>query len=126
MTLDHENATRHHETLAMRLQGTTDGYTRSQIASLLGVSDRAARQLIEDLVSWGALPLLCDRGESGREEGRYRIAKQHEVERVNRELNELTSRGLSALRRAKGLRIAYQHAHNAGDMFLADVPEVPA
>lgn len=124
--IDHPNATSHHTTLAMRLKGTRDGLTRRQIADLLGVSDRAARQLVEDLTVWSALPILCDRGESGREEGRYRIATASEVERVNRELQELTSRGLSALRRAKGLRTAYQQTHQAGALFLADVPEVPA
>lgn len=123
--IDHPNATPHHHQLAMRLRGTTDGLTRRQIADTLGVSDRAARQLVEDLTAWGALAILCDRGESGREEGRYRVATASEVERVNRELNELSSRGLSALRRAKGLRTAYQQAHQAGSLFLADVPVVP-
>lgn len=112
--------------VAQYIQGTRQGLTRAELAARTGMSDRQVRQAIEDLIASGAMPVICDRGESGREEGRYRIAGPHEVERVNRELNELTSRGLSALRRAKGLRLAYQEQHQAGALFLADVPEVPA
>lgn len=121
MTLD-QNA----ETAARLLRGRREGLTRRELADRLESDDRAARQAVEDLISSGFLPIVCDRGESGREEGRYRIAGPDEVERVNRELQELTSRGLSALRRAKGLRTAYQEQHQAGALFLADVPEVPA
>jgi len=110
--------------IANYLRGTRDGMTRAQLADRTGMSDRAVRQAIEDLIATGELAVICDRGDTGREEGRYRIAGPDEVERVNRELQELTSRGLAALRRAKGLRTAYQQQHQAGALFLADVPEV--
>jgi predicted ArsR family transcriptional regulator len=112
--------------VAMLIKGTRKGMTRAQLVDRTGMSDRAIRQTIEDLITSGNLAIVCDRGDTGREEGRYRLAGADEVERVNRELNELTSRGISALRRAKGLRIAYEHAYHGGSLFLADVPEVPA
>lgn len=128
MKLDHPEATPAHHTLAKRLQGKPEGMTRKEICDLLDVGDRAARQIIEDLRRWAVLPILCDRGDNGRIEGRYRVATDtpEDMERVNRELNSLTSYGISALESAKGLRLSYQQTHNAGSLFLADVPEPEA
>lgn len=110
-------------TLLRMLKGNRDGYTRQQIADRLNLSDRAARQAIEDVVSSGELPIVCDRGTTGREEGRYRVARADEVEIVNTEIRELRNRALSALKRAKGLHLAYQEQHQAASLFLEDVPD---
>jgi len=122
-----QNLTAEQKYVASLVIGSREGLTRQHLSARTGLSDRAVRQIIEELVCDSALPVICDRGDTGREEGRYRIAGAgpDEVERVNRELQELTSRGLAALRRAKGLRTAYQQQHQAGALFLADVPEVP-
>lgn len=110
--------------LARLLKGNRDGYTRQEIAARLDLNDRAARQVIEDLVASGELPVVCDRGPNGRQEGHYRIARADEVEVVNTEIRELRNRALSALKRAKGLHLAYQEQHQASSLFLEDVPEV--
>lgn len=111
--------------LGMMLKGTPEGLTREQVAARLNVSDRAARQAIEDVVATGELPIICDRGDSGREEGRYRIAGPGEVQAVNQEIREHRNRAMSALRRAKGLHTAFL-AQNHGAALFLDSPEVDA
>ncbi|HEY7821500.1 MAG TPA: hypothetical protein VIG24_01640 [Acidimicrobiia bacterium] len=108
-------------TLVMMLRGAPQGYTRKEIAARLGVGDRMARQLIEDVVASGELPIICDRGESRNEEGRYRIARQDEIGLVNLELAELRARALSAFRRAKGLRMAFAESYQASALWLDEV-----
>ena len=111
----------HDRQLVMMLKGTPEGYTRQQIAARLKTNDRAARQAIEELVTSGELPIVCDRGESRNEEGRYRIARQDEVELVNREVAELRARALSLFRRAKGLHDAFERSHQAAALWLDDL-----
>lgn len=110
-----------HRELMNYLQGNPTGYTREELARRLGTTDRGARQIIEEVVSSGALPIICDRGESGTKEGRYRIAGADEYDRVNDEIREHYNRAMSSLKRAKGLRLAYQQHHEASSMFLTDV-----
>ena len=106
-------------TLKRLLLGTTEGFTRQQLAQRLNVDDRQARDLIAELVTLAALPVIADRANG---EARYRIAQAHEWDAVNSECNEMLKRAISIHRRAKGLRAAYQVMHSTGDLFLKDIP----
>lgn len=108
--------------LLARLRGRPEGMTRSEIASTFDLGDRAARDLIAELRASAIAPVLCDRGPSNREEGRYRIAQAHETEAVNREINERVSRGKSEFEAARGIRTAFQNVHQSGSLFLTGVP----
>ena len=109
----------HLATLKRLLTGEPRGFTRQQLAARLGVDDRQARDLIAELVTLAALPVIADRANG---EARYRIAQAHEWDAVNSECNEMLKRAISIHRRAKGLRAAYQVMHSTGDLFLKDIP----
>ena len=110
-------------TLKRLLTGEPRGFTRQQLAQRLNVDDRQARDLIAELVTLAALPIIADRTNG---EARYRIAQAHEWDAVNSECNEMLKRAISIHRRAKGLRAAYQVMHSTGDLFLKDIPDLEA
>ena len=113
----------HLATLKRLLMGSREGFTRAQLASRLGVDDRQARDLIAELVTLAALPIIADRTNG---EARYRIAQAHEWNAVNQECDEMLKRAISIHRRAKGLRAAYQVMHSTGDLFLKTIPDLEA
>ena len=110
-------------TLKRLLMGSKEGFTRQQLAQRLNVDDRQARDLIAELVTLAALPVIADRQHG---EARYRIAQAHEHDLVNRECEEDLKRAISLHRKAKGRRAAYQVMHSTGDLFLKEVPELEA
>lgn len=110
------------EHLDRLMRGNPRGLTRTELAYRLRVPDRAVRQLIEDAVASGKLPIVADRTNGG--DARYRLAGRDEIDLVNAEHGELLSRALSLHRRAKGLLTAWEHTHNAGSLFSAATPEM--
>jgi predicted ArsR family transcriptional regulator len=111
MTLTHE-----HKHLVLQLKGNPRGMTRTELAYRLRLGDRTVRQLIEDLVAGGHLPIVADRTDGG--EARYRIAGRDEIDLVATEHHELVSRALSLHRRAKGLLNGWQSYHQGGALFM--------
>jgi len=109
------------EHLERLIRGNRAGFTRAELANRLHQPDRAVRQLIEDTVASGRLPIVCDRA-SG--EGRYRIAGRDEIDLVTIEHSELQSRALSLHRRAKGLLNAWQAYHQGGALFVPATEEL--
>jgi hypothetical protein len=103
------------EHLERLIKGSPRGLTRAELAYRLNQPDRAIRQLIEDAVASGRLPIVCDRTNGG--EGRYRIARVDEVDLVRREIEELEARLKSLGKRITGLRRAHQEYHGAGSLF---------
>ena len=110
------------EHLDRLMRGEKRGFTRAELAHRLRIPDRAVRQLIEDQVASGTLPIVADRTAGG--EARYRLAGKDEIDLVNAEHHELLSRAFSLHRRAKGLLIAWEHAHNTGNLFSPATPEM--
>jgi hypothetical protein len=117
VTLSHE-----HKHLILLLRGTPKGYTREELQHRLRLGDRAIRQLVEDLVAFGHLPIVADRTAGG--EARYRIAGRDEIDLVNTEHHELQARALSLHRRAKGLLNAWQAYHQGGALFMPVTEEL--
>ena len=110
------------EHLDRLMRGEKRGFTRAELAHRLRIPDRAVRQLIEDMVSSGTLPIVPDRRAGG--EARYRFAGRDEIDLVTSYHGELISRALSLHRHAKGLLIAWEHAHNTGNLFTPQTPEM--
>ena len=104
------------------LKGNPNGLTRAELAYRLHQPDRAVRQLIEDTVAAGELPIVADRTNGG--EARYRIAGKDEIDLITNEHHELTSRALSLHRRAKGLLLAWETHHATGNLFSPPTPEL--
>ena len=115
-----------HRELARVLVGNPEGVTRQEGARRLGVSDRAFRQLVEDAVSSGWLPIVADRGREGVSEAHYRIAKPHEADLVDQEAQQHYGRAVSLHKRARGLTQAFQATHAAGSLFLSNIPDLEA
>jgi hypothetical protein len=110
------------EHLERLIKGSPRGLTRAELAYRLNQPDRAIRQLIEDAVASGRLPIVCDRTSGG--EGRYRLAKMDEIDLVNAEHTELHKRAVSLHRRSKGLLTAFQTYYQGGSLFMADAGEL--
>jgi predicted ArsR family transcriptional regulator len=110
------------EHLDRLMRGERRGLTRAELAYRLRIPDRAVRQLIEDSVASGKLPIVADRTNGG--EARYRLAGRDEIDLINAEHHELLSRALSLHRRAKGLLVAWEHTHNTGNLFTPVTPEM--
>jgi len=110
------------ERLEQLLKGTPEGLSRDQIAARLNLTDRQVRQLIEDAVASGALPIVADR--TAGSDARYRIARMDEIDLINAEHHETLSRALSLHRRAKGLLDAFQTFHQGGNLFMPATPEL--
>ena len=111
-----------HKALARQLRGNPRGLTRTELAHRLRLGDRAVRQLIEDLVAGGHLPIVADRTDGG--EARYRIAGVNDIEAVTTEHHELQSRALSLHKRARGLLNAWQAYHQGGGLFMPATKEL--
>jgi hypothetical protein len=110
------------EHLERLIKGSPRGLTRAELAYRLNTPDRAVRQLIEDAVASGKLPIVCDRTSGG--EGRYRLAKMDEIDLINAEHTELHKRAVSLHRRSKGLLTAFQTYYQGGSLFMADAGEL--
>ena len=108
--------------LRVWLKNSPRGYTREQLMNLLHEDDRQVRRLIEEAVTTGELPIVCDR--EPRQPGRYRIAGADEFDRVRREHDELVERARSELARARGLLRAHERYHAAGQLFAPATPNV--
>jgi hypothetical protein len=111
-----------HKHLILQLKGNPKGLTREELQHRLRLGDRAVRQLVEDLVAFGHLPIVADRTAGG--EARYRIAGRDEIELVTTEHHELQSRALSLHRRARGLLTAWQAYHQGGALFVPATEEL--
>jgi len=107
-------------TLRAWLKNNDRGFTRDQLARLLHQDDRRVRRMIEAVVTNGELPIICDRDGGG--EGRYRIARADEVDRVRREHDELVNRARATLAHAKGLVRAHEGYHSGGILFAPATP----
>jgi len=110
------------EHLERLIRGTPRGLTRVELAHRLHQPDRAVRQLIEDAVASGRLPIVCDRSAGG--EGRYRLAKMDEIELVNAESDELYKRAVSLHKRHRGLLTAFQTFYQGGGLFVSEAREL--
>ena len=110
-----------HVALAEALLRWPEGLTRQQGAQQLNTSDREFRRLVESAVASGWLPIIPDRGTTGQEEARYRIARADEVELLNAQVSELKARAIASHERARGLRDAFLAHHSAGALFTPDV-----
>jgi hypothetical protein len=108
-----------HKHLILLLRGSPKGYTREELQHRLRLGDRAIRQLIEDIVAGGHLPIVSDNATA-----HYRIAGRDEIELVNTEHHELQARALSLHRRAKGLLTAWQAYHQGGALFVPATEEL--
>ena len=108
--------------LRVLLLGNPRGLTRAQLTHRLNQPDRAVRQLIEDVVARGELPVVADRTQGG--EAHYRIAGRDEIELVTNEHRELVNRALSMHKRAKGLLLAWESHHASGNLFSPVTPEL--
>ena len=104
------------EHLERLIKGNPRGLTRAELAYRLNTPDRAVRQLIEDAVASGRLPIICDRTSGG--EGRYRLAKMDEIDLVNAESAEHYKRAVSLHKRHRGLLTAFQNYYQGGGLFL--------
>jgi hypothetical protein len=104
------------------MRGNPKGFTRAELAYRLRLTDRQVRQLIEDAVASGALPIVADR--TAGSDARYRIARMDEIDLINAEHHETLSRALSLHRRAKGLLDAFQTFHQGGNLFMPATPEM--
>lgn len=107
--------------IARLLIGNPEGITREWAERLSGMTDRAFRQAMENVVASGWLPVVADRTAGGK--ARYRIAGPDETELVNSASREDHARALSLHKRSRGRVQAFQAHHGAGSLFLADVPE---
>jgi hypothetical protein len=110
------------EHLERLIRGTPRGLTRVELAHRLRMPDRAVRQLIEDAVASGKLPIVCDRTNGG--EGRYRLARMDEIDLVNNESDELYKRAVSLHKRHRGLLTAFQTFYQGGGLFVSEAREL--
>lgn len=111
-----------HETVARVLIGRPEGITRDQATYLTGLSDRAFRQCVEDILTSGWLPVIPDRSDGG--EAHYRIAPIDDVDLVNAASLEDYRRAVSLHKRARGRVQAFQRMFQAGSLFVDDVPDL--
>lgn len=105
-----------HAALERMLRGTPEGLTRQDLVWRLKLPDRKVRQLIEDLVAGGHLPIVADRTQGG--EAKYRVPRADEIDLVNAEHAELQARAISLHERARGLVNAFQRHHATGSLFF--------
>jgi len=113
-----------HVQVARALFGNREGITREWAVRMTSMQDRTFRQCIEDIVSSGWLPIIPDRTAGG--EARYRLLGPDEVELANAASQEDHSRAVSLHKRSRGRLEAFQHMHQAGSLFVADIPEAPS
>ena len=119
MTRQPKDLDHRHTAVAQLLSGRPEGVTRRQAADRLPMSDRAFRQVIEDITASGWLPIVADRSDGG--EAKYRVLAASEVELAEAASREDNSRAISLHKRARGRISAFRALHSAGNLFLTDI-----